>query len=660
MSQEAAQAQHAAVQLQLTSAETQIRTLSEALDTVRREASEAFRDLRDNQSRLSQGTSGHTTKDWKLVSVKEFMGGKFAGAKTESWKQWAKKVKIYCNSQKDGFRRALESIELNPDAAVDQRVLSDLNWEHTNTANSKLADFLHMYCAEDALRIVEGCPDQGFEAWRLLVKRHAPSGGRYELDRMNSMLARKQCKDLSDLPAAIDVLERDLRTYEATMGAAFPPEWKIPLLLQLMPESHKRELQMKYTMGERDFRRMCDNVSQFATEHRLYEHRGRKDMEVDHVFDTPKSSNKYSDAEWEEYVASCWLSCEELDYMGPGKGGKGGKNGKSGKSGKSGKGGKDGNGKGGKDGKGPGSGKETRECHWCLKPGHLIAECRAKLAGKPKTKRSAGANSCDEEWEEDDPCGSVDLPCDACDCEDDPDVAAASSDEWTDEDAERSLSLESPVGGRVAEPPSSPARQPVNRPTFLSQFQDSPASASSTSTVSVTFYSDLISKQQEDLRKKISEMLAPPPPPGMQTPLVLRVKKNRNQSHKQKMIRILNACANTDCTRPHEDRTLPPKATAIEASTQTNIQLPHKFLDVIWTANNLEPVIDGTESSIAVGVGMEDVDFLEDEFMNEAVNPANFNADKTHNVIESTVEQPAQAPNIDVENAKIAGESREN
>ena len=145
---------------------------------------------------------------------------------------------------------------------------------------------------------------------------------------MNSMLARKQCKDRSDLRVAIDVLERDLRTYEATMGTAFPPEWKIPLLLQLMPESHKRELQMKYTMGERDFRRMCDNVSQFATEHRLYEHRGRKDMEVDHVLDTPKSSNKYSDAEWEEYVASCWLSCEEVDYMGPGKGGKSGKSGK--------------------------------------------------------------------------------------------------------------------------------------------------------------------------------------------------------------------------------------------------------------------------------------------------------------------------------------------
>ena len=55
---------------------------------------------------------------------------------------------------------------------------------------------------------------------------------------MNSMLARKQRKGLSDLPAAIDVLESDLRIYEATMGTAFPPEWKIPLLLQRIPESY--------------------------------------------------------------------------------------------------------------------------------------------------------------------------------------------------------------------------------------------------------------------------------------------------------------------------------------------------------------------------------------------------------------------------------------
>ena len=42
---------------------------------------------------------------------------------------------------------------------------------------------------------------------------------------------------------------------------------------------------MKYTMGERDFKRMCENVSSFANEHRITESRGRNDMEVDTVDD---------------------------------------------------------------------------------------------------------------------------------------------------------------------------------------------------------------------------------------------------------------------------------------------------------------------------------------------------------------------------------------
>ena len=75
------------------------------------------------------------------------------------------------------------------------------------------------------------------------------------------------------------------------------------------------------------------------------------------------------------------------------------------------KGGKFGKAKGkGRDGKNSGGGKvkgkdgkgETRICNWCAKTGHLIAECRAKAAGKPKVKPAAGAASLDKEaWEED-------------------------------------------------------------------------------------------------------------------------------------------------------------------------------------------------------------------------------------------------------------------
>ena len=78
------------------------------------------------------------------------------------------------------------------------------------------------HCGDDALRIIEAYPDQGFKAWHRLKKPYNPAGGRFELDNVNKMLARRQCNDLSDLPAAIDILERDLKSYEATFGMEFP------------------------------------------------------------------------------------------------------------------------------------------------------------------------------------------------------------------------------------------------------------------------------------------------------------------------------------------------------------------------------------------------------------------------------------------------------
>ena len=104
----------------------------------------------------------------------------------------------------------------------------NLNWEYAVTAAAKLADFLQTYCQADALRIVEACPENGLEAWRLLKKRYDPASGKFELGRMNRMLSRKQCKELSDFPAAIDVLQKDIRGYESSsLGAAFPVEWKM-------------------------------------------------------------------------------------------------------------------------------------------------------------------------------------------------------------------------------------------------------------------------------------------------------------------------------------------------------------------------------------------------------------------------------------------------
>ena len=138
-----------------------------------------------------------------------------------------------------------------------------MGWDKAEEANTKLWDFLTLTCTDDALVVVESAKESGFEAWRLLHKRYAPSGGRHELHRMAALLTRKQCASLSQVPRAVDELEADFRKYNDTTGYTFPEEWKLPLLLQMLPASHKSELEMKFTMGERDYNTMVKNIVRF-------------------------------------------------------------------------------------------------------------------------------------------------------------------------------------------------------------------------------------------------------------------------------------------------------------------------------------------------------------------------------------------------------------
>ena len=126
-------------------------------------------------------------------------------------------MKTFCNAQLGGFRNAIESIELNEDEPVGVRDIDEMRWERARQADAKLSDFLNVVTADDALRIVEGCLEQGFQVWRQLKKRYNPSSGTFELDNVTAMIARKQVKGLEDLAAAIDGLEKDTNDYEATM-----------------------------------------------------------------------------------------------------------------------------------------------------------------------------------------------------------------------------------------------------------------------------------------------------------------------------------------------------------------------------------------------------------------------------------------------------------
>ena len=54
-----------------------------------------------------------------------------------------------------------------------------------------------------------GLEGRGFETWRQLVAKFAPSGGSYEMDMLSAILSPPQAKDLTALPGAIGRFERD-------------------------------------------------------------------------------------------------------------------------------------------------------------------------------------------------------------------------------------------------------------------------------------------------------------------------------------------------------------------------------------------------------------------------------------------------------------------
>ena len=94
------------------------------------------------QASVAGGVSSKKEKEIFFVNVKVFEGGKFSGGTKEPLKTWAKKIKIFLNSQHRGMRKALELPEVGK--------LSD--WEFAVEANEKLHDFLMTYTAEKALQ----------------------------------------------------------------------------------------------------------------------------------------------------------------------------------------------------------------------------------------------------------------------------------------------------------------------------------------------------------------------------------------------------------------------------------------------------------------------------------------------------------------------------
>ena len=327
------------------------------LQKLRAETDTAFKQMNirsDEAMRLAGVYVKH--EDVSLVDMKTMQPYTFAGKAAESYRCWAKKVKAFCNARKDGFRQALESVERETEP-VDYATINSMNWAPATQANTRLFDFLITIVADDALIIVENHPGQGFEAWRALSKRYDPAGEQFMFDRMTSLLARERCRDIGELPGAIEKWTRDLGMYEKKTGKTLEKEWRVPIIFQMVPAKHYSEVKARWQLStEKDITKFSQELVTWANELRLDQprsSRGQAPMDIDAIVKGALSKDDYTQeqwSEWETYIAEC-----AIDRVGKGKGKGDARRG----------GGKGGKGKGGKG-----------KCNWCYEEGHHKKDCK--------------------------------------------------------------------------------------------------------------------------------------------------------------------------------------------------------------------------------------------------------------------------------------------
>ena len=130
---------------------------------------------------------------------------------------------------------------------------------------------------------------------------------------MLHLMNRKQCATLGELPAAVDQLEKDIRSYEARSPNRFREEFKMPLLIQLVPKAYEKDIEMKFQMGQRDYSKLASDLTTFSNDARIREQRGQQDMDVDLL---QRENGPWTEDEWYAYFHP--EPDEDVSYMGKG------------------------------------------------------------------------------------------------------------------------------------------------------------------------------------------------------------------------------------------------------------------------------------------------------------------------------------------------------
>ena len=91
------------------------------------------------QDKVKEAKSDNTGFKNSLVDNK-MVPDTFEGTEKQSFRQWARKVKSYCNGRKRGFREAMLWAEAQ--TVVDDVTLATVAWEDGHASNYQLAELL--------------------------------------------------------------------------------------------------------------------------------------------------------------------------------------------------------------------------------------------------------------------------------------------------------------------------------------------------------------------------------------------------------------------------------------------------------------------------------------------------------------------------------------
>lgn len=347
--------------------------LAEGLEKLRRESDRAIGEANNRINQLQGQRSDHENRV-DLIDIRNMDPGTFSGSERESWRQWSKRVKAYCNARTPGFRAALDWAEAET-VPITEDSLKVLAWAPVSTANSKLYDLLIMKLMDDPLIQAENHLGQGFEAWRSLASRYDPVGEMFTFDKMTSLMHRERCKSMNELPAALERWTRDLQQYEKKSGKSLQEDMRAPIIFQMIPEKNYADIKLRWKQNkDKDIKKFIVELIDYANELRFEQPRGigkgPSPMDVDAL---AKEQPKPPEEPWpvdpnypydpNDPYAGYYYPVDWMGKAGKKGGGKGTWGGKGGKAGME---------KGGKWGKG---GKSSG-CHWCGKEGHRKADCR--------------------------------------------------------------------------------------------------------------------------------------------------------------------------------------------------------------------------------------------------------------------------------------------